>query len=57
VPGARCINPKTYPQKKADGTKEVTPSGVQSANIGSSDWCERIVLHEASQTLFAVFMV
>eukprot|EP00200_Dunaliella_tertiolecta_P016698 CAMPEP_0202421704 /NCGR_PEP_ID=MMETSP1128-20130828/50477_1 /ASSEMBLY_ACC=CAM_ASM_000463 /TAXON_ID=3047 /ORGANISM="Dunaliella tertiolecta, Strain CCMP1320" /LENGTH=1700 /DNA_ID=CAMNT_0049029737 /DNA_START=44 /DNA_END=5146 /DNA_ORIENTATION=- len=53
VPGARSIIPRTF--QKADGNKDSSPSS-QSANISSADWCERIVLHEGSQTLFAVFM-
>lgn len=67
MPGARCINTKAFQAKEESGAapaaaaaalagKETT-QGAANANIASVDWCERILLHAGSRTLFAMFKV
>lgn len=56
VPGARCLNTKAYQTKEAAAPKDAK-SNAFKVNIGSCEWCERILLHEGSQTLFTAFKV
>lgn len=47
---SRCSVPGTRAMIPAKGE-----AGGTAANSNSTDWCDRIVLHESTQTLFALF--